>query len=72
MKTQASGELKCRNIQDELLFFLQVLIKLQAFEEFSVKIREFVRLSFDMVSLQEKTAALNVTADKEVKFFVSA
>ena len=53
-------------------FFLQVLIKLQAFEEFSVKIREFVRLSFDMVSLQEKTAALNVTADKEVKFFVSA
>ena len=31
-----------------------------------------MRFSFDMVSLQEKTAALNVTADKEVKFFVSA
>ena len=51
---------------------MQVLIKLQAFEEFSVKIREFVRLSFDMVSLQEETAALNVTVDKELKAFVSA
>ena len=31
-----------------------------------------MRLSFDMVSLQEETAALNVTVDKEVKVFVPA
>ena len=31
-----------------------------------------MRLSFDMVSLQEETAALNVTFDKELKAFVSA
>ena len=31
-----------------------------------------MRFSFDIVSLQEETAALNVTVDKEVKVFVSA
>ena len=31
-----------------------------------------MRLSFDMVSLQEETAALNVTVEKELKVSVSA
>ena len=31
-----------------------------------------MRLSFDVVSLQEETSALNVTVDKEMKVFVSA
>ena len=52
-------------------FVTNIEILVLNFSNFLVKTKEFARLPFDMVSLQEETKAFNMVTDKEMKVFIS-